>query len=62
MSKKTQKTSSPADVLQDKKRETPKKKKSPWDSQGFLGDQGSALKKTRRSSTKGDQQTRPLGN
>ena len=46
----TQKTSSPADVQQDKKRETPKKKKSPWDSQEFLGDQGSVLKKTRRSS------------
>ena len=29
----TQKTSKPVDVQQDKKRETPKKKKSPWDSQ-----------------------------
>ena len=46
----TKKTSSPVDVQQDKKRETPKKKKSPWDSQEFLGDRGSALKKTRRSS------------
>ena len=34
----TQKASRPVDVHQDKKRETPKKKMSPWDSQKFLGD------------------------